>query len=124
MPIHYKNHGDEHSVAVVHCPKICGDRLVHLSQDGPESWVIRDYISRQQLRRSPNPNSSFSVRNLADIEAEVVTSEEPPFHAWDNIDDWEAYLRLRTMVVLNLDRPPAMTLPNSAFGTWQPLALA
>lgn len=119
MPISYRNHGGQHQVAVVHCPNICGDRLVHLSQDGPGSWVIRDYISHQQLRRSPPPNASYSTHDLAQIEAEVVWSEAPPFHAWENTADWETYLRLRTMAVLN--HPPATTPPNPHFGTWQPL---
>ncbi len=103
---------------MVHCPNICGDRLVHLSQDGLASWVIRDYISGQQLRRSPAPNPSFSTFDLAQIEAEVVWSEEPPFHAWQNTADWEAYLRLRTMVILGT---LGTTPPNPAFGSWQPL---
>lgn len=118
MPIHYNNHGGAHNVAVVHCPNVCGSRLVHLSQDGPGSWVIRDYISGQQLRRSPPPNPSFSTLDLALIEAEVVWSEEPPFHAWENRADWEPYLRLRTMVILGTR---GTTPPNPAFGTWQPL---
>ena len=52
--------------------------------------------------------------DLAQIEAEVVWSEEPPFHAWEHVADWETYLRLRTMAVLN--RPPATTPPNASFG--------
>ena len=116
MPIHYNNHGGIHNVAVVHCPTICGNRLIHLSQDALGSWVIRDYIRLQQLRCSPPPNASFSIFDLSQIEAEVVWSEEPPFHAWENIDDWEAYLRLRTMVVLG---QPGTTPPNPLFGDWQ-----
>lgn len=111
--------GGAHDVAVVHCPNICDNRLVHLSQDAPGSWVVRDYISGQQLRRSPPPNPTFSNLDLARIEAEVVWSEEPPFHAWENIADWEAYLRLRTMVILG--HPGAPPPPNPAFGGWQPL---
>jgi hypothetical protein len=118
MPIAYAHHGDGHNVAVVHCPNICGDRLVHLSQDAPGSWVIRDYIAGQQLRRSPPPNPSYSTFDLAQIEAEVVWSEAPPFHAWENIRDWDAYLRLRTMVILGR---LGTTPPNPVFGTWQPL---
>lgn len=118
MPIHYNNHGGAHNVAVVHCPNVCDRRLVHLSQDGPRSWVIRDYIGGQQLRRSPPPNPSFSTLDLALIEAEVVWSEEPPFHAWENRSDWEPYLRLRTMVILGT---PGAGPPNPTFGTWQPL---
>lgn len=119
MPISYNSHGGRHQVAVVHCPRICGDRLIHLSQDGPDSWVIRDYVAGRQLRRSPPPNASYSTFDLAQIEAEVVWSEVPPFHAWENSADWEPYLRLRTMAVLGC--PPGTTPPNPHFGTWQPL---
>ncbi len=116
MPIHYNNHGGVHNVAVVHCPRICEGRLVHLSKDGQGSWVIRDYIGGQQLRRSPPPNPSYSTLDLAEIEGEVVCSEEPPFHAWENRQDWEAYLRLRTLVKLG---SVTFTPPNQEFGTWQ-----
>jgi len=120
MPISYMNHGGNHQVAVVYCPTICGERLVHLSQDGQDSWVIRDYISHNQLRRSPSPNANCSTLSLAQIEAEVLPPYDiPPFHAWENIADWEAYLRLRTMVLLN--QKPAATPPNSNFGTWKQL---
>ncbi|MBL9083487.1 MAG: hypothetical protein JNK76_16850 [Planctomycetales bacterium] len=118
MPIQYNSHGGSHNVAVVHCPNICRNRLVHLSQDAPGSWIIRDYISRQQLRRSPPPNASFSTLDLAQIEAEVTLFEPPPFHAWENLADWEAYLRLRTMVILGR---PGATPPSPTFGIWQPL---
>ena len=119
MPISYLNHGGKHQVAVVHCPTICGERLVHFSQDGQDSWVIRDYISHNQLRRSPPPNASYSTYDLAQIEILIVQSEEPPFHAWENIVDWEIYLRMRTILILN--RNPTATLLNTSFGIWQPL---
>ena len=119
MPISYMNHGGNHQVAVVYCPTICGERLVHLSQDGQDSWVIRDYISHNQLRRSRSSNANCSTHDLAQIEAAVLMSEPPPFHAFDNIADWEAYLRLRTMVLLS--QTQTVTPPNPRFGTWQPL---
>ena len=120
MPISYMSHGGNHQVAVVYCPTICGERLVHLSQDGQDSWVIRDYISHKQLRRSPAPNASYSTYDLALIEAEVLRDDHPlPYHAWENIADWDAYLRLRTMVLLG--QKLAATPPNSHFGNWQPL---
>jgi hypothetical protein len=121
MPINYAAHRGSHHVAVVFCPQICSERLVHLSQDGQDSWVIRDYISGQILRRSPPPNPSFSNRTLSQIEAMVVWSEWPPFHACDsaNTADWTTYLRLRTMAVLG--SPPGGTAPDAQFGAWQPL---
>jgi hypothetical protein len=119
MPVNYNPHGGIHNVAVVHCPAICGTRLVHLSQDGPNSWVIRDYIAGRQLRCAPPPNPSFSTHTLAQIEAEVVWSEAPPFYAWENTAEWATYLRLRTMAVLGT--APGTSSPNPAFGAWQPL---
>ena len=118
MPVNYSSHGGIHQVAVIHCPRICGDRLVHLSQDAPGSWAIRDYIAGQQLRCAPQPNPSFSTHTLAQIEAEVVWSETPPFHAWEHRADWTRYLRLRTMAVLST---PSTNPPSASFGTWQPL---
>ena len=53
------------------------------------------------------------------IEAQVVWSESPPFHAWENIPDWTTYLCLRTMAVLG--SPPTTNPPNPQFGNWQPL---
>jgi len=120
MPIKYEHHGGSHYVAVVHCPNICRDRLVHLCQDGRESWVIRDYITGQQLRRSPHPNPSSSNLDLAQIEAEVVWSEEAPFHPWDDRTRWEGYLHLRTKGILG-KTPPGTTPPNPAFGNWAQL---
>ena len=117
MLIKYRKHGGEHRVAIVHCPRICGKRLVHLSQDGPNSWIILDYIVGQQLRRSPPPNPSYSTHDLGIIEATVVWSEVPPYHPWDKKGDWEAYLRLRTKAVLG--RTVDDTPPNSDFGLWR-----
>jgi hypothetical protein len=116
MRIQYSSHGDSHKVAVVHCPKICGKRLVHLSQNGPDSWVIRDYIRDRELRRSPAPNQSFSQFRLDKIEDEVVWFEKPPFHALKNRIDWQAYLRLRSMVILGKGGSASQ---GKLFGTWK-----
>lgn len=117
--ISYNPHGGIHEVAIVHCPGICGSRLIHLSKDGPISWVIRDYIAGRQLRCAPPPNPSYSSRTLPQIEAEVIWSEVPPLYAWGNTTDWATYLRLRTMAVLGA--PPSVVSPNASFGDWQPL---
>lgn len=118
MLIEYASHGGIHKVAVVHAPSICGDRLVHLSQDDQHSWVIRDYIGEQQLRRAPPPNPSYSQYDLRDIEAAVVYSELPPNYAYEMIGDWRTHLQLRSSIVLpSVSAAP----PSSAFGDWQPL---
>ena len=120
MPIEYRSHVANHWVAVVHCPNICRGRLVHLSQDGPDSWVIRDYIMNQELRRSADPNNSDSGHQLAQIEDEVVRSESPPYVDCEQRNDWVTYLRLRTMAFVNNgSRQPVDQSPSSeAFGTW------
>jgi len=118
MPIAYLNHGGIHHVTIAHMPSVCGGRLVHLSQDSQQSWVIRDYVSGQQLRRSVAPNPSFSTYDLVQIESEIVWTEEPPFHAWENTTDWKTYLLLRTLAVLGqLNAAP----PNQTYGNWQTL---
>lgn len=118
MPIAYENHGGIHHVTIAHMPAVCHDRLVHLSQDAQQSWVIRDYVTGQQLRRSPPPNPSSSTCDLAQIEAQIIWSESPPFHAWENHTDWEAYLRLRSLAVIGrLETTP----PVTAYGSWQGL---
>lgn len=118
MPIAYANHGGIHHVTIAQIPAVCGDRLVHLSQDSQQSWVIRDYVTDQQLRRSIPPNLSFSHFDLAQIEAQIILSELPPFHAWEQAYDWKAYLRLRSLAVLGrIDTTP----PRAAYGTWQTL---
>lgn len=118
MPIEYANRGGA-SVSVVHCPRILPGRLVHLSQSGQSSWVLRDYLTGQMLRCAPPPNASYSKHTLADIEGEIAHSEWPPEHNLDHRKDWETYLRLRTMAVLR--STPATTPPNPAFGDWRPM---
>jgi hypothetical protein len=119
MPVSYSSHGGRHQVSVVHCPNICGSRLAHLSRDGPGSWALRDFITGQMIRSTPPPNAATSGHTLAQIEAEVVSSETPPFHSVENVADWATYLRLRTMATLALT--PSTAPPNTAFGHWQPI---
>ena len=115
----YRHHGGSHRVAIVHCPEIFGNRLGHLSQDGnPDSWALRDFVTRQIIRNSPSSNHASSSHTLAQIEATVTYCEPPPFHSIEHVQDWELYLRLRSYAVLG-------TLhcgdPNPAFGDWKDL---
>jgi hypothetical protein len=50
--ITYSPHGGNHQVSVVYCPAILGNRLGHLSQDGPDSWALRDFLTNQMLRNT------------------------------------------------------------------------
>jgi hypothetical protein len=116
----YASHGGPHQVAVVYCPRILGNRLAHLSQDGPNSWAIRDFVTGKMLRNSPNANAATSRYTLAQIEAEVTWYEDPPFLSVKEVNDWRRYLELRTMAVLKT--PPGTEPPNPRFGDWRPLS--
>jgi hypothetical protein len=115
----YTSHGGRHLVAIVHCPRIIDGRLVHLSQDGPTSWVIRDFIAGTMLRNSPNPNAATSRYTLSQIEAEVTYWEEPLFVPVNRVSEWKRHLEERTRSVLR--KPPSSVPPNPRFGNWRPL---
>jgi hypothetical protein len=97
MPGEYWNHGGRHRVSIVYCPAIRRDRWLHLSQDGENSWVLRDYVARLFVRRRDEPGWPVTV-SLGQVEALVEEFEQPPFHAWENIRDWDTYLRMRSIV--------------------------
>ncbi|MCW5199398.1 hypothetical protein VU05_01505 [Desulfobulbus sp. F1] len=107
----YSPHGGIHKVALVYCPAICGNRIVHLSQDGQSSWIIRDYIIGQQLRHSPN--NSFSNLSLREIEAKIDFFMKPPFRSYKDRSFWENHLKLLTTEI------DTTTKPNQEFGTWR-----
>ena len=113
----YRHHGGFHHVAIVHCPKILGNRLGHLAQDGPDSWALRDFVTLRMIRNSPSPASSS--RTLAEIEAAVTYCEPPPFYSVEKVQDWELYLRLRTRAVLDVKGALDESDPNPAFGSWE-----
>ncbi len=116
MPVQYRSHGGRHQVSVVCCPRILGNRLAHLSQDGPGSWALRDFITGRMIRNSPPPNRASSTRTLEEIEAEVTHSEPPPFYAVEFHQDWALYLRLRAMALFgSCGAEPA----DPEFGTWE-----
>ena len=120
MPINYRAHGGVHQVSIVCCPRILGNRLAHLSQDGPSSWALRDYITGRMIRKSPPPNRSSSHHELTEIEAEVTYSEPPPFYAVEHLDSWALYLRLRTSAALGAFKD--VQPPNPEFGNWEEMA--
>jgi len=117
MTVDYRSHGGIHQVSVVWCPRILGNRLAHLSQDGPDSWALRDFITRRMIRNSPARNHASSNRTLFEIEAEVTQSEPPPFYPVERINDWALYLRLRTSALLGAFKD--VGAPNPEFGDWQ-----
>ena len=70
----YTAHGGRHFVAIVLCPRILGNRLAHLSQDGPNSWVLRDFITRKMLRRTPTGGTSEYTPGAARGGGDVLRS--------------------------------------------------
>ena len=125
MPVNpndWSHHGGGNFVAVVQCPGIAGQRLLHLSQaSGQASWVLRDFIGGEEVVCAPPPNRSSSTCPLADVDAEVTWSEFPPFYNKDNRDDWRLYLTLRTMAHLRIREVPLKPLLEPRFGTWLPM---
>lgn len=117
MSINYSSHGGRHQVAIVLCPRILGNRLAHLSQDGPDSWALRDFLSGQMIRNSPAPNHSTSSCTLAQIEAEVTYSELPLFLSLSRVSEWKSHLEERTLKVFG--SPPSTEPPNPQFGYWR-----
>ena len=119
MRITYVSRQGRHRLAVVHIPDICGQRFVHLLQDGQESWVLRDFICGYKLRRARAPNPSFSNFDLAQIEALVVDCESTlPDQVCTADAFWRRYLRRLSTEKLN---SISLEPPSPAFGDWKPL---
>jgi len=118
MEIPYAHRGQNHYVAVVRCPAICGLRYLHLSQDAQDAWVLRDFIAGQLLRRVPAGQSGGTALMLADIEREIDHAEAPPYlNIKEHANDWSVYLSLRTMThARKVESVPAST----SFGRWEP----
>ena len=103
----YNPRGNNNVGIVVRCPNLVADRLVYFDRDSQTgSWVIRDFISGQQL---DHLDSHLTVAN---IEADANHDEFPPWHNAQNLDDWRIYLSLRTTAVFAL-RMISTALPNA-----------
>ena len=117
-PDHYDHRGKGNYAVVVCCPTIVApDRLVYFDYNRQSGgWAIRDFITGLWL------NDRHSRLTIADIEADSVHSEFPP---WANVEtesrDWLTYLRLRTTAYLGRGREIPINPPNAQSGTWQPL---
>jgi hypothetical protein len=115
-PRHYEQHGGGNEVVIVRCPRLVGDRLVHFSRNRlSQGWVIRDFITRQQLL------SIASHLTPDAIEADADYSEPAPFHAVSHVDEWAGYLLLKTMLNFHPRHPTSRTPPNAASGAWSSL---
>jgi hypothetical protein len=114
-PRNYDHHGHGNDVIIIWCPTYVGERFAHFDRN-PEtgSWVIRDYIARQRLSHD-NSHLEF-----ADIERETQRDEFPPYYPYSENQDWEAYLRLRSLAVSKQYRLHYSTAaPNRDAGDWQ-----
>jgi hypothetical protein len=82
-----------------------------------KSWVIRDFVAAFRL------DNEHSPLTVADIEADVVYDEFPPwFDVRRDASEWQAYLRGRTMAVLRLRGGPiSTTAAGRVSDTWLPL---
>lgn len=110
----YDHRGAGNYGIVVRCPNIVGDRLIYFDHNAErQSWVIRDFITEQQLS---NHESTLTV---AQIEEDADHNEFPPWFNAENIAEWKAYLILRTTAVFRLRSTPVITPPNPASGNWQ-----
>jgi hypothetical protein len=119
MHVTYWNHGGRHQVAVVMCPAILGQRLAHLSQDSPDAWVLRDFITGVMIRKTPWDSTATSRLMLSQIEAEVTHCEEPLFVPVSEVEHWKRHLESRTRELLH--RQPDTMSPNPEFGRWGPI---
>ena len=109
MTINYVAHGTAW-VAVVACPKLVGNRLVHLSQKGEFSWAIRDYIRGLILR------SGDSEMTLPEIEADIAYSEKPTYRSVNRKIEWARELEKSSAQHFGKKYDasrPALTSPSS-----------
>jgi len=119
MPPTYSSHGGLHKVAIVHCPLIIRNRWLHLSQDSDTSWVLRDYIGRRFVRRTDAVDSPVKT-HLSAVEQLVDAFEEPPFYAWENIGDWDIYLRMRSILRFGTSYNQQALLPGTTANLLSP----
>jgi hypothetical protein len=109
--LRYSTHGTAH-VAVVACPTICGNRLIHLSQKNDFSWALRDYIANVILR------SGKSEMTLSDIEARVTYSEKPTYRSVDRKSEWARELAASSQSHFG-SKYDGVTPPLISLGTWK-----
>ncbi len=120
MPINPANsdhHGSGNYVIIVWCPTVVGERFVHFGRNPTTgAWAIRDYVTGWQLS---NHHSPLTIQQIED---DSQRDEFPAFHPHTRTQDWEAYLRLRSMAVSRQqDLSYSTAPPPMASGAWQPL---
>ena len=118
----YVQRGLGNQTAVILCPNVVGNHLVHFNHRFG-SWVIRDYIKNYRLESGDD--SSLTVEQ---IEEDAVYAEAPP---WRRVESsvWETYLRTRYSAIPELldkkhlgygrIKPWIGPEPNPASGKWK-----
>ena len=109
----YANHRKSR-VSLVVMPSICGNRFVHLSVAGDDSWCIRDYAKHLKLR------SGDSTKTASDIESQVSQSEMPPTRAVGRAVQWKAELEAKSKETFRR-KAELDSEPNTDYGKWRPL---
>lgn len=119
MPVNqtnYDHRGGGNYGIVVRCSNIVGNRLVYFDHNAQRhSWVIRDFMTGQQL------SNNESTLTVSQIEADADFDEFPPWSNVENLAEWTAYMSLRTTAVFQLRTSPETSLPNPDSGNWQNL---
>ena len=107
--VKYLKKNGPHNVAIICLSEWHGQQLLHLSQDGPRSWVIRDYVNRREIRCTPNDEGCRSLPDLAEIEKMVSYQDScgdeaiVPIVNVNEIARWSEYLKCRTSAVFRRD---------------------
>jgi hypothetical protein len=98
-------------VSLVALPQVFGNRMVHLSTQGPYTWAIRDYIGGWLLR------SRRSRLTTAQLEA-LVTHCEPPVACPIYLKrTWKEELEARSQRHFRDSYDPT-SLPLTSAGAW------
>lgn len=128
MQVIYYPRPGAHNVAIVSIPTVFPNALLHLSQDGQQSWKLRNYITGQFLCRSTDEPSNRSELDLEEIEKMVGYQElvndkaAVPYLNVNEMTRWKEYLVLRSMAVFDVREPGILLVhqqPND-MGSWQP----
>lgn len=99
-------------VSLIVIPSECGNRFVHYSVMGDESWMLRDYITEWKL------SSNDSTKTASDIEALATAYKLPEFRAVGRKDAWKADLLAKTLAMFG-PNADTTTKPKGNLGKWR-----
>lgn len=107
----HSSHGPS-DVAIVACPTLIPNRLLHLSVKGEFSWALRDYIGGMMLR------SGDSELTFTNLESLITYSEKPPYRSVNRTNEWREELIGSSRREFGA-RYDATTPPSRTAGTWK-----